>query len=341
MKPVRVLIVDDSALVRDFLVEILASDKEIEVVGKAVNGLEALEKIATLKPDLVTMDIEMPEMNGMVAIEQIMGGENSLPILVVTSRDDSGTAYDAISRGALEVIPKPNMKRSSADYFAQRVKLLSKVKVVRHIRSRTCKSNDVPKMRRNRNLPHIIAIASSTGGPGVLAWLFAGLEQFLNVPVVVAQHIARGFDTGLVKWLNRNTPNAQVKKGVPGEQVKPGVIYLSPSSGHMEITPTNTIEVFPPGPKDIYTPSCDRLLESVARAHGQYSMAIVLTGMGNDGTAGVKAVKQAGGATIAQDEASSVVYGMPRAAVESGFIDQVMSLNEIGRCLNFMVRKES
>lgn len=341
MKPVRVLIVDDSALVRDFLVEILASDKEIEVVGKAVNGVEALEKIATLKPDIVTMDIEMPKMNGMVAIEQIMGGENSLPILVVTSRDDSGTAYEAISRGALEVLPRPNMKRSSADYFAQRIKLLSKVKVVRHIRNKTDTKDDVPQKRTNRNLPHVIAIASSTGGPRLLAWLFAGLEHFPDVPIVVAQHIARGFDTGLVKWLNRNTPNANVIKGVPGERIKPGVIYLSPSSGHMEITPNNTIEVFPPEPKDIYTPSCDRLLKSVARAHGQFSMAIVLTGMGNDGTAGVKTIKQAGGTTIAQDEASSVVYGMPRAAVESGFIDQVMSLNEIGRCLNSMVREKS
>ncbi len=341
MKPVRILIVDDSALVRDFLVEILASDKEIEVVGKAVNGVDALEKIAALKPDLVTMDIEMPGMNGMVAIEQIMGGENSLPILVVTSRDDSGTAYDAISRGALEVMPKPNMKQSNADYFAQRIKLLSKVKVVRHIRSGTYKKDDVKGGGTVRIPPRIIAIACSTGGPGVLAGLFAGLEQFLDVPVVVAQHIARGFDTGLVTWLNRKTPNAQVKKGVPGEQIRPGVIYLSPSCGHMEITPRNTIEVFAPEPGDIYTPSCDRLLKSVARVHGQFSMAIVLTGMGNDGTAGAQAVKQAGGTTIAQDEASSVVYGMPKAAVESGCIDQVMSLNEIGKCLNFMARKES
>jgi two-component system chemotaxis response regulator CheB len=341
MKPVRVLIVDDSTLIRNFLVKILASDKEIEVVGKAVNGVQALEKIATLKPDLVTIDIKIPEMNGMAAIEQIMGGENSLPILVVTSRDDSGTAHEAISRGALEVIPKPNLKRSSADYFTQRIKLLSKVKVVRHIRSRTDKNDNVPQKKIHKNRPHVIAIACSTGGPGGLAWLFAGIEQFPDVPIVVAQHIARGFDTGLVKWLNRKTPNAHVKKGVSGEQIKPGGIYLSPSNSHMEITPENIIDVFPPEPGDIHTPSCDRLLESVARAHGPFSMAIVLTGMGRDGTAGVKTIKQAGGTTIAQDEASSVVYGMPRAAMESGFIDQEMSLNEIGRYLNFIVRGKS
>ncbi|MCP4117678.1 MAG: chemotaxis-specific protein-glutamate methyltransferase CheB [Desulfobacteraceae bacterium] len=341
MKPVRILIVDDSALVRDFLAEILAPDKEIEVVGNAGNGFEALEKIAALKPDLVTMDIEMPEMNGMVAIEHIMGGENSLPILVVTSLDDSGTAYDAISRGALEVMPKPDMKQLNAESFAQRIKLLSKVKVVRHIRSGSYKNNNSKRRSPVWASPKIIAIASSTGGPGVLAWLFGGLEHSLDVPVVVAQHIARGFDTGLVKWLNRNSPNAHIKKGVPGETLKPGVIYLSPSYGHMEITPRNTIEVYPPGPADIYTPSCDRLLTSVARTHGQFSMAIVLTGMGNDGTAGAQAVKQSGGTTIAQDKATSVVYGMPRAAVESGCIDQVMSLNEIGRCLNVMAREGS
>jgi two-component system chemotaxis response regulator CheB len=343
MAPVRVVIVDDSTFVRAVLKDLLKSDPEIEVVGEAVNGVDALEKISLLKPDLVTMDIEMPEMNGIEAIEQIMGGENALPILVFTSLDDAGTAYDAISRGALELLPKPNMDSFNSDDFARRIKLLSKVKVVRHIRSGTTVKKNKAKLTEYpsvRTVPEIIAIASSTGGPSALIGLFAGLTHPLDVPVVVSQHIAEGFDDGLMKWLNRETCHAQVKIGMSGEKVRPGTIYLSPANGNMEITPRGTIEISPFGAGDIYTPSCDKLFESIAGTYGASCVAIVLTGMGNDGTKGAQAVKRAGGKTIAQDEASCVVYGMPKAALESGCIDEVMSLNDIGRCLNGMIREE-
>ncbi len=342
MVAVRVVIVDDSSFVRAVLKDLLEADPGIEVVGEAVNGLDALEKISALKPDLVTMDIEMPEMNGLEAIEQIMGGEDALPILVFTSLDDAGTAYDAISRGALELLPKPNMDSFNSDYFARRIKLLSKVKVVRHIRSGMA----VKRVRVNKTgppsvgtFPKIIAIASSTGGPSALIGLFSGLTHPLDMPVVVSQHIAQGFDEGLMKWLNRETPQAQVKIGVPGEKVKPGTIYLSPANGNMEITSSGMIAVSPFEPGDIYTPSCDKLFESVARTYGASCVAIVLTGMGNDGTRGAQAVKRAGGRTIGQDEASCVVYGMPKAALEAGCIDDQMSLTDIGRYLNGLIRK--
>ncbi len=341
MKPIRVLIVDDSAFVREFLTELLSADREIEVVGEACNGVEALEKIPVLLPDLVTMDIEMPEMNGMLAIEHIMGGKYALPILVITSLEDAHTGYEAIIRGALEVMPKPDIDRKAAEYFVHRVKLLSKVKVVRHIRHGTdvmVKNHDVKRYVTGKAKPEIIAIASSTGGPGALLKLFAGLKAPLDVPLVAAQHIAHGFDAGLVEWLNKETPNSEVKLGTEGERVKPGVIYISPSYGHMEINLCGSIDISPLQPDDIYIPSCDRLLKSVARSYGQAGMAIVLTGMGNDGTAGIMAIKKAGGKTIAQDEASSVIYGMPMAAAESGCIDEVLSLNAIRRHLNLYVQ---
>jgi len=343
MAPVRVVIVDDSTFVRGVLKELLKSDPDIEVVGEAVNGLEALEKISELKPDLVTMDIEMPEMNGLEAIEQIMGGENALPILVFTSLDDAGTAYDAISRGALELLPKPSMDSFNGDNFARRIKLLSKVKVVRHIRSSGAAKEKKVKVTQYPsvdNLPGIVAIASSTGGPSALIGLFAGLTHPLDVPVVVSQHIAQGFDVGLMKWLDRETSHAQVKIGVSGERLQPGTIYLSPANGNMEIISRGMIEISPFGSYDIYTPSCDKLFESIAKTYGPSSVAIVLTGMGNDGTKGAQAIKRAGGRTIAQDEASCVVYGMPKAALDSGSIDEMMSLNDIGKCLNGLTREK-
>ncbi|SMC61099.1 two-component system, chemotaxis family, response regulator CheB [Desulfocicer vacuolatum DSM 3385] len=344
MAPVRVVIVDDSTFVRAVLKDLLKSDPDIDVVGEAVNGLDALEKISELKPDLVTMDIEMPEMNGLEAIERIMGGDNALPILVFTSLDDAGTAYDAISRGALELLPKPSMDSFNSDHFARRIKLLSKVKVVRHIRRNAAtKENKIKQPDSGSSgqiFPEIVAIASSTGGPSALIGLFAGLTHTLDVPVVVSQHIARGFDDGLMEWLNRETSHARVKIGISGEKILPGTIYLSPANGNMEITSKGIIEISPFAPGDIYTPSCDKLFKSVAGTYGPKSVAVVLTGMGNDGTKGARAVKRAGGRTIAQDEASCVVYGMPKAALESGCIDEVMSLNDIGSCLNGLVKKK-
>ena len=343
MAPVRVVIVDDSTFVRAVLKDLLEADPDIDVVGEAVNGVDALEKISVLKPDLVTMDIEMPEMNGLEAIEQIMGGEDALPILVFTSLDDAGTAYDAISRGALELLPKPNMDSFNSDYFARRIKLLSKVKVVRHIRG--AQAVKEPRIKKTTSpsaeiFPEIIAIASSTGGPSALIEIFAGLTHPLDLPVVVSQHIAQGFDDGFMKWLDRETSHAQVKIGVSGEQIKPGTIYLSPANGNMEITSGGMIEISPFTSGDIYTPSCDKLFESVAKIYGRSSVGIVLTGMGNDGTRGAQAVKRAGGRTIGQDEASCVVYGMPKAALESGCIDEEMSINDIGSYLNGLIRKK-
>jgi two-component system chemotaxis response regulator CheB len=172
-----------------------------------------------------------------------------------------------------------------------------------------------------------------------LIGLFAGLTHPLDMPVMVSQHIAEGFDDGLMEWLNRETSHAEVKIGLSGEKVKAGTIYLSPANGNMEITSRGMIEISPFVSGDIYTPSCDKLFESVARTYGASCVAIVLTGMGDDGTRGAQAVKRAGGRTIGQDEASCVVYGMPKAALESGCIDEEISLNDIGRYLNGLIRE--
>ena len=342
MEPVRVLIVDDSDFVRAFLGEILAADREIKVVGQAANGMEALALVERLKPDIVTMDIEMPEMDGMTAIRHIMASEHALPILVLTSLDDARTACEAVSRGALEVLPKPDMDQFDTGHFTRRLKLLSQVKVVRHICGGYGAKNGPARQVLPRPLgggPEIIAIASSTGGPGALSTLFTGLEHPLNLPVVVAQHIAPGFEDGLVSWLDSVVPLARVKKGVAGEPLLPGIIYISPSDGHMMVTSQRCLALDGLVPSDIYVPSCDRLLASVAASHGPAALAIVLTGMGDDGTRGALAVKREGGTTIAQDKESSVVYGMPGAALESGCIDQVLSLQEISHCINGIIRK--
>lgn len=355
MVPLRVLIVDDSAFARDCIKELISSDGAIQVVGEAGDGFEAIEKVVDLKPDIVTMDIEMPLMNGMDTIERLMH-TRALPILVITSLQDARTAFEAVSRGALEVISKSDLMAQDAGDFCRRLKLLSRVKVLRHIRrpatpmTRTSAgqkkivkeglfqhSDEGSCSVLRSTVPDIIAIASSTGGPAALYSILSGMVGKLPCPVVVAQHIADGFDRGLAEWLDTASPFMSVKVSIQGEMLEPGIIYLAPSHGHMEIRPGGVVAVNPPSSGDIYVPSCDRLLGSVARVCGDKSIGIVLTGMGSDGRQGMEIIKSRGGLTIAQDETTSTIFGMPGVAIEAGCIDTVMSVQDIGRFLNRIV----
>jgi len=332
MKPIRVLVVDDSALARLLIVSILSTDDEIEVVGEAEDGKEALEKVRELKPDLVTMDIEMPVMNGLEAIEQIMAF-NPVPILVVTARGDAQTAFAAISKGALDLVEKPAVSLENAREFVEKIKFLSKITVITHLKGKyeagQIREAQKPE-RRERDSDKIVAIASSTGGPNALSILISALPADFPCPIVIAQHISDGFISGLVEWLKRIS-RLDIKIASEGETIRKGTIYFSPSESHIKINRRKIITFVKRRPEDIYRPSCDILLSSVADVYGAKSIGIILTGMGKDGALGIKRIKELGGKTIAQNEQSSVVFGMPRVAIESGYVDKVLSINEIGK----------
>ncbi|MCP4352388.1 MAG: chemotaxis-specific protein-glutamate methyltransferase CheB [Desulfobacterales bacterium] len=331
MKPVRVLVVDDSASARAFIVDILSADSEIQIVGEAENGLEAIKKIPELKPDIVTMDIWMPVMDGLEAIEKIMSS-HPVPILVVTSKTDTDTAYKAISKGALEVIPKPDINSGDSEELISKIKLLSKVKVISHIKaghSGKLISGDLNTSEYNKpDSDKIVAIASSTGGPKALFCLLSALPENFPWPIVIAQHIASDFVSGMAEWLDK-VVKLKIKSGEEGESIIGGTVYISRSEKHMVIDRLKKIRFKDREPKDIYFPSCNILLSSVANVYKNRSIGIILTGMGDDGTVGLKDIKTAGGITIAQDENSSVIFGMAKVAIESGCIDKVLPLDKI------------
>jgi two-component system chemotaxis response regulator CheB len=330
MAKIKVFVVDDSSLARELIRAILSTDDEILVVGEAANGREAVERVAELKPDIVVMDIEMPVMNGLEATELIMGS-HAVPILVVTTRGDAHTAYAAISKGALDLVVKPDININSAREFINKIKLLSKVRVITHLGGhRGAKDMTVPPkpVLDRKQSDRIAAIASSTGGPDALSVILSSLPEKFPYPVVIAQHISDGFVAGMVEWLNGLSP-LEIKVAEEGDHLEAGTVYVSPSEKHMEVNSAGRISLIDRHPRDIYRPSCDILLSSVSRVYNTKSMGVILTGMGSDGVAGIKKIKEAKGLTVAQDEKTSVVFGMNKVAIDSGFVDKILPLDSI------------
>lgn len=332
--PIRVLVVDDSLSARKAITSILASDPRIVIAGEAVNGLEALTLVASLQPDVVTMDLEMPVMGGLEAIDRIMA-EHPVPILVVTSATGVRTAFDAMTRGAMDVVVKPGADAASRAELAKRVKLLAQMNLNTHPSVKVVPAGPgaVRAQRdgaggRDRPAPEIVAIAASTGGPQAIQAILSQLPGTFPLPIVVAQHMALGFTKGMADWLDGGTA-LHVAEARHGDRLSPGIVYLNPAEASMTVTPQHILHLEAPPPSQIHHPSCDFLLKAVAKAFGGRAMAAILSGMGNDGAAGMRAIKAAGGLTLAQDAESSVVFGMNRAAVEAGCIDKVLSLNDL------------
>lgn len=336
---IRVVVVDDSAVAREMLTQILASDEQIEVVGSAKDGQEAIDLIAAARPDVVTMDIHMPRVDGLQAIEHIMAF-TPVPILVVSSSvhpNGVGRAFDALDAGALEVMRKPE-PRDWADLAAiaadliSRVKLLSRVPVVTHVRGiravrpERCQSaadGDASCSVR----PEVVAIGSSTGGPSALLSVLGRLPAEFPLPILVAQHIADGFVPGLVAWLDAGC-KIRVLMAEDGAPVMPGVAYLAPSGVNLRYS-RQGLGLCGPMLGQIHVPSADVLFDSVTEECGAAAIGVVLTGMGTDGARGLRAMRDSGAFTIAQDEATSTVYGMPKSAADMGAAVTVLPLHEI------------
>jgi len=329
MKSIRVLVADDSPLVRDLLKAIIESDPQLEVAGEAANGREAAEMVRLLRPDIVTMDIEMPVMDGLQAIERIMC-ESAVPILVVTTRGDAETAYAAIAKGALDLVVKPDVSVESALEFTQRLRLLAKVKVLTHLAGNKRGWRAPVAAPAPVAVPAgvVVAIAASTGGPAALSVILAHLPAGFPVPIVIAQHISDGFLGGMVGWL-ASLSRVEVKIADHGELLLPGTAYVCPPEQTMSISASRRVVLVGRQPMDVFRPSCDRLLSSVAARCGAKAVGVILTGMGNDGVAGMRAIRDAGGVTLAQDEKTSVIFGMPDLAIRSGCVDRVLPIEEM------------
>jgi two-component system chemotaxis response regulator CheB len=357
----RVLIVDDSPVAREIIATVLSVDGQIEIIGQAANGQEAIDSVVALKPDLVTMDITMPVMDGLAAIEHIMA-YNPTPILVVTASQEAGLAYRAISRGALEVLEKPALDAGDEGWrgFTERAKILAGVRVIPHLRGRrpppatadtspieetftlpeTAAERKIGKLsatdtirltpgpRKPRPTRRVIAVGASTGGPAALSQLLQQLPANLPAAILVVQHIARGFTQGLIEWLSTVT-RLRVKEAEEGELIARSVVYVAPAGNHLLTVPGGRLALDSGPAVGGQRPSVDVLFNSVQREYGARAVGILLTGMGRDGAQGLKNLHDSGALTIAQDEETSVVYGMPRAAVEMRAAAKVLPIQSI------------
>lgn len=335
---IRVLVAEDSNTARELLVEALRSDPEIRIVGEAKSGAEVVEMTRRLRPSVVTMDIRMPRMDGLEATERIMA-ENPTPIVVVSAvvGGDVHVAMNALRAGALAVeekLPRPSAPEfeAAAQRLIDSVKSMSEVKVVRRWPALLPRPTGprVSRVRRSRDATraHVIAVAASTGGPAALSSLLSCLPGNFPAPILVVQHIGWGFVDGLVDWLD-SASRLQVKVADDGEALEPGRAYVAPAGLHLGVTRRSCVTLSSQPEVGSFRPSATILFRSVAEAYGASALAVIMTGMGDDGLPGLRAIREAGGRILAQDEATSIVFGMPGVAVAAGLADAVLPLSEI------------
>lgn len=320
---------------------LLEEDPEIEVVGSAVDGLDAIDKIAQLKPDVVTLDVEMPRLDGLQTLGYLMS-ESPVPCVMLSAYTPRGaeTTLKALDFGATDFVQKPS---GAISLNLERVKeeLLTKVKVAKGIDLKRLPFQGVvkapalsaiaPKKRSVVDRGSVVAIGTSTGGPRALHSVIPALPEDLPVPVLVVQHMSAGFTRSLAERLDRES-RLRVKEAEADEMLEPGVVYIAPGDFHMQVerlTAGVRIKLDQHPPVLGVRPSVDILFASVAEAYGAKALGVVLTGMGRDGAKGLKAMKAKQAVTLAQDEASSVVYGMPRAAFAAGCVDRVLDLQAV------------
>lgn len=341
---IRVLVVEDSTVVRQFLVHILESDPDLLVVGTAADGEAALEAVERMRPDVVTMDIHMPRMDGFDAARRIME-THPTPIIIVSGTlnlAETTNAFRAMEAGAVAVLPRPagvghSDQQASAAHLVQTVKLMAEVKVVR--RWARPRPADVappasvgPDVKAPATGVAVVAIGASTGGPPVLQTILSQLEPSFPVPVLVVQHIAAGFTEGLVEWLGQSS-KLPVRLAAQGENILPGHVYVAPDGFHLKVTAGRKVWLSSEGPENGLRPSVAALFRSVAKVYGIQATGVLLTGMGKDGAAELKLMREQGAVTIAQDRESSVVHGMPGHAISLNAAAYILSPEKIPQAL--------
>ncbi len=342
MRKVRVLVVEDSPTVRQRLVEIVGSDPDLELVGAADNGREGIELCQRHRPDVITMDMMLPIMSGLAATEYIMA-HCPTPILVVSASINRGELfkiYEALAAGAVDVLEKPTGDEPDGVWenrFLAMLKLVSRIRVITHPRARLVGLRaPAPELAgakpvRSRTEPRhsVVAIGASTGGPGAIVEILRGLPADFKLPILIVMHINEPFGSAFADWLDGQTTR-RVDHAREGMSVASaaGRVVLAPGGRHMVVR-AGRIYLTDDAERHSCRPSVDELFSSIADEYGPSAAACLLTGMGRDGALGLLKIRQAGGVTIAQDEATSVVYGMPREAVLIGAAQQVLRLRDI------------
>jgi two-component system chemotaxis response regulator CheB len=360
-KPISILVVDDSAFMRKAITMMLESDPNIKVVGTARDGEEGVEKVRLLKPDLVTMDIEMPRMDGLTALREIMKS-NPTPVMMISSITTEGAqaTLEALDLGAVDFIPK-QMSYVSLDIVKIKDELLAKIKDIARRKSLLMSQHrqrqfhqlgkatlDQPRaagtltrssgtasplrgMRKRQEAVGIVAIGSSTGGPPALQSVITRLPRNFPVGIVIAQHMPPTFTKSLAERLN-SLSQITVREATDGEKIEPGLVLVAPGGRNLTVKKRGAsgyVFVSSEPVNTLYKPCVDVMVNSVADAYGGATMGVILTGMGNNGVVGMQNVRSRGGVIIAQNEESCVVYGMPRAVIEAGVADHIAPIENI------------
>jgi two-component system chemotaxis response regulator CheB len=345
MNKIKVLVVDDSAVIRKILSEILKEDPELDVVGMASSGKSALQQIDYLKPDVVTLDIAMPEMDGLETLRHIRSKDTRLPVIMFSSLTEEGAVatMEALDLGANDFIAKPSA-RGQTSQTGDRIRneLKERIKALARAHTSAGQPSPGPLFPTKRSIsgkpPEVqaIGIAISTGGPNALVELVGALSSELSAPIFITQHMPPFFTRILADRLS-SRGKLEVVEAQHGHRVEAGRVYIAPGDFHLEVAcegEQHFIVLNQAPPENSCRPSADVMFRSLARAYGPKVLALVMTGMGADGQKGCEAIKQRGGSVIAQDEESSTVWGMPGAVVTAGLADEVLPLNKLGHAIN-------
>jgi len=353
-KKIRVLVVDDSAFMCKVLQEIINSDPQLEVAGQARDGRDAVALAESLRPDVITMDINMPHINGLQATELIMS-QNPRPIVIVSSesREGATSTLRALELGAIDFVPKPSNgidldMRNTRDELTRKLKMAAKVRVVRTATRSKLQGGQAPPppvrptgaafAAQNGGKFPMVVVAASTGGPAAVTRIVGSLPKEFPAAIFLVLHMPPAFTQQFTVQL-AEVSSLPVKEAEQNEAAQPGVVYLCPGSHHMRLSSTGKISLDAGDRIDGYRPCADVAFETIGAYARSLAVGVVLTGMSSDGAKGVKAVKAAGGYVITQDEASSVIFGMPAEAIKTGAVDQVLALDDISAAIDRRVTK--
>lgn len=345
MAKTRVLVVDDSAFMRKVISDMISQDPSLEVVGTARDGLDALQKIAELQPDVITLDVEMPRKNGLETLRDLMAA-NPVPVVMLSSVTQAGAkaTLEALALGAVDFIPKPS-GAISLDIEKVKDELISKLKAAASakiqppkIKAPPFKTTPIPPLKKQAVFSQpldsmsprsIVAIGASTGGPRALEAVLRQFPENLPAAVLVVQHMPAGFTRSMAERLDQMS-SIKVKEAEEGERIRAGVAYVAPGDYHMLIGPGGVVRLEQTPPVNYVRPSIDVTFLNLPPAYSGYTVGVILTGMGRDGAAGMAKIKAEGVVTIVQDEATSVIYSMPKAVVQNGDADFILPLDRIG-----------
>lgn len=335
-KNIRVLVVDDSAFMRKAISDMINSQKDMEVIDVARNGIEAIEKSIKLSPDVITLDVEMPKLNGLEALKEIKK-KTTCEVIVLSSltAEGSKTTMECLKEGAFDFLQKPS-GAISLDIEILSKDLSEKIRYASSARKKVVTrviSERAPIQRRNSSVAFskdvkAVVIGASTGGPKVLFEILTALPKTLQVPVFVVQHMPKGFTKAFAERVNKSS-DMKVVEAVDNEKIEKNTIYIAPGGYHMVLKSKDRISLEVTPPVHGVRPAVDKLFESAAAVYGGALIACICTGMGKDGAVGIRNIKGSGGYTISQDEATSIVYGMPKAAYETGCVDCILPYGEI------------